>query len=433
MMSDDEKLNSFMSTEIVDEDFFNEIVENKLRITRDKFKLRLVYIVPATGKNENFASVVYRAKIGIEIIETGERQFLNVIIKALLTTIKELKEFGVFPRERFMYEEIIGSFEKILDEQAGMKISFGPQCLAVHSDPYEIIILEDLKAIGYEVMDRKVGVNLQQALMVMEKLAIFHSASAIKHQKDGIIKDFLDRNISMPKFPKDSPIMISLDRMFSAFLEGVKKTNVPKSCVEKISNWNIIEVMDLAWKGSKPMKCGFEILNHGDDWVTNMMFKVDENGETTAMKFIDYQMSYWGSPVADLFYFIVSSVNNDVKVKHFDEFIEHYQRELEKMLKKLNYNGYIPTLKDIYEDIEDKKELIATQLFGIMFICKYNSEKEIIMADLFSGMIDDDTLKLIYSNDNYLKALETWLPFMDERGFLDILPVINGFIIQKRP
>jgi hypothetical protein len=182
-MSDDEKLNSFLSCEAVDENFFNEIIERQLNIKRDEFKLRLVFIAPATGKNENYASVVYRAKISIEILATKERQFVSVIVKALLSTIKEFKEFGVFPRERFMYEDVIGSFERIFEERGGEVIKFGPESLAFHADPYEIIVLEDLKASGYEVINRKVGVNLQQAMMVMQKLAKFHAASAIRYQK----------------------------------------------------------------------------------------------------------------------------------------------------------------------------------------------------------------------------------------------------------
>jgi hypothetical protein len=36
------------------------------------------------GKNENYASVVYRAKISIELIESKERKFVHVFMKVLL-------------------------------------------------------------------------------------------------------------------------------------------------------------------------------------------------------------------------------------------------------------------------------------------------------------------------------------------------------------
>lgn len=206
MISEEDKLNSFLTCETVNEDFFIEVVERKLNIRRDKFKLRLVYIAPATGKNENFASVVYRARIGIEIIETKERQFVSVIVKALLTTIKEIKEFGVFPRERFMYEEVIKNFEDLWKERGDEEIEFGPQCLAIHSEPYEIIVLEDLKSSGYEVLDRKIGTNLEQSKLVLQKLAKLHAVSAVRYQKVSTLSYFLSHSIKLQ----------SLDRMVSS-------------------------------------------------------------------------------------------------------------------------------------------------------------------------------------------------------------------------
>lgn len=182
MASRDEQSNSFSNSDTIGDDFFIEIVESKLNIKRDKFKLRLVLLSPATGKNENFMSVVYRAKIKIEILETKERQSVDVIIKALLTTMKEFKEFSVFPRERFIYENVLTSFENIWLERAGEEIKFGPRSIKFETDPYEIIVLDDLKAEGYEMLDRKVGLNMEQSKLLLTKLAKFHAASAIRYQ-----------------------------------------------------------------------------------------------------------------------------------------------------------------------------------------------------------------------------------------------------------
>jgi hypothetical protein len=183
MSSREEQSDAFLSSEALSDDFFIDIVERKLKISREKFKLRLVFISPATGKNENYVSVVYRARINIELIESNQRQFVDVIIKALLSTLPELKEWSVFPRERFMYEEIIENFEKLLKEKAEEEIEFGPKCIKVETDPYEIIVLDDLKAEGYQMLNRKVGVDEIQAKLVLNKLAKFHAASAIRYQK----------------------------------------------------------------------------------------------------------------------------------------------------------------------------------------------------------------------------------------------------------
>lgn len=183
MASRDEKSDLFLNSDTVSDEFFGDIVEKKLNIDRNKFKIRLVLLSPATGKNENFLSVVYRAKIKIEILETKSRQSVDVIVKALLSIMPEMKEFSVFPRERFVYENILSSYEKIWFDRAGKTIVFGPRSIKFETDPYEIIVLDDLKAENYEMLDRQVGLNMVQTKLLLKMLAKFHAASAIRYQK----------------------------------------------------------------------------------------------------------------------------------------------------------------------------------------------------------------------------------------------------------
>jgi hypothetical protein len=44
-------------------------------------------------------------------------------------------------------------------------------------------VLDDLKASGYEMLDRKIGLNLQQTKLFLDKLAKFHAASAVCYRK----------------------------------------------------------------------------------------------------------------------------------------------------------------------------------------------------------------------------------------------------------
>lgn len=182
MSSRDAQSDDFLNSDAISDEFFIDIVETKLKISRDQFKLKLVLVSPAIGKNENFVSVLYRAKIKVEILETNSIESVDVIIKALLTTIKEIKEFSVFPRERLIYEDVLSSFEQIWLE-ADEEISFGPKSIKFETDPYEIIVLDDLKAGNFKMLDRKVGLNMEQAKMILEKLAKFHAASAVRYQK----------------------------------------------------------------------------------------------------------------------------------------------------------------------------------------------------------------------------------------------------------
>lgn len=174
---------AFLNSDVINDDFFLEIVEKKMNTTRDKFKLRLVLLSPAAEKNENYSSTLFRAKIKIEIIETKSYHSFDIIIKVLLSTSEEIKKFSVFLRERLVYDKVLRNFEKIWLEKSGECILFGPQSFKFETDPYEIIVLEDLKADNYVMMNRKTGLDLAQSKILLAKLAKFHATSVICYEK----------------------------------------------------------------------------------------------------------------------------------------------------------------------------------------------------------------------------------------------------------
>lgn len=65
----------------------------------------------------------------------------------------------------------------------------------------------------------------------------------------------------------------------------------------------------------------------------------------------------------------------------------------------------------------------------ILFIVKYDSPEEITIENLMGiGQTDEDALQemyiRVYRNETYKKAVQTWLPFLNKRGFLDtLLPI----------
>ena len=63
MVSRKDQRENFLNSELVSDDFLISIVDNKLKISRDEFKLRLVLLFPAAGKNKNFTSVIFCTKI----------------------------------------------------------------------------------------------------------------------------------------------------------------------------------------------------------------------------------------------------------------------------------------------------------------------------------------------------------------------------------
>ncbi|CAO1298164.1 unnamed protein product [Diamesa serratosioi] len=422
MSSSNDETELFLNSETLDDAFFISIVENKLKINRDQFKVCLVLLSPATGANENFCSVLYRAKIKIQYVLSQKRDSVDVIIKALLSTLPEMKEFSVFSRERFMYENIIESFEAIWKD-AGEEIRFGPRCIKIETDPYEILVFDDLNADGFAMANRKVGLTLEQAKIVLNKLAKFHASSAIRFIKDGMIHKDLDRKSSLAIMEGEkNPMMESIKLDYKCFTEAVRSYGDCDEYADKIAKWDVFKICSSFVDLAVPMDNGFQVLNHGDMWVNNFMIKSDSEGSPIDVKLIDYQMSYWASPVGDLIYFIISSIHDDIKVDHFDNLIEYYHTTLVESLKKLKYDRVIPTLEELHADILKKGHFACICLMFILFICKYDSGDEITM-EIFMRNDEgkEELMNKIYRNENYKKAIIPWLRFLDQRNFLSTI------------
>jgi len=98
------------------------------------------------------------------------------------------------------------------------------------------------------------------------------------------------------------------------------------------------------------------VLNHGDLWVNNMMFR-KKNNTAIDVTLIDLQVAYYGTLGLDLHYFLNTSVPTEIlKTKRY-ELLRFYYSHLKATLNKLNYNK-IPTWEEF------KNEIRATEFYG---------------------------------------------------------------------
>jgi hypothetical protein len=156
----------------------------------------------------------------------------------------------------------------------------------------------------------------------------------------------------MPNLDENHPFVKAFSRQQKAFVDAIFSYGDCNVYAEKISKWKSSNVFSTFIDVATPMRCGFMALAHGDAWINNMMFKLNEDPIDVLM--YDYQGSTWASPSSDILYFLLSSVNDDIKVDYFDDFIEFYHQELSEALKKLAYDQHIPTLSELFIDIMEK-------------------------------------------------------------------------------
>lgn len=103
----------------------------------------------------------------------------------------------------------------------------------------------------------------------------------------------------------------------------------------------------------------FQVLNHGDMWVNNVMFKYDaqKSQEPLDATFVDFQMSIWGSPGIDLNYFFYTSLPVKLLKEKRKHLIDVYYQELKTSLEEFKFEQ-IPTCEQIREEVR-KRELFG--------------------------------------------------------------------------
>lgn len=137
------------------------------------------------------------------------------------------------------------------------------------------MVLEDLLRQDFKLADRKHPFDMKRAQLVLEKLAKYHAASAVAHDKDPkIIELYLESAInSVEENPMAIFFMISLQET----LETIKRTPELQSYVKYLEKFDIVDREKKVFTRSADDK--FHVLNHGDLWLNNIFISYGEEGE----------------------------------------------------------------------------------------------------------------------------------------------------------
>lgn len=165
----------------------------------------------------------------------------------------------------------------------------------------------------------------------------------------------------------------------------------------------------------------FNVLCHADVWINNMLFSHDTNNKPTDIILIDYQICCWSSPIYDLYYFFISSTETEVKAKYFDHLIQCYHTELVANLKKLQYTGTIPTLRDLHIDLLRKGFLAAILIFQLSPASAKPTD-ESNMDNLMDSNSEAaiNMKKALYNSPKVLENIGVLFKLFGDRGLLDL-------------
>ncbi|XP_039288742.1 uncharacterized protein LOC111056311 [Nilaparvata lugens] len=307
----------------------------------------------ALAAGENFASCIVRVRAQL----AGRSQPTSFIVKRLPAPepgggMRQIvQEVGMWQREVDAYCTVIPVIEKLVGCKLTPALLPGP-------DPSDIC-LEDLRESGFNPADRRRMLDFEHSVVALEALAKFHAGSVAARQLHNQGQSRVEEEL----FFKESRREAAEDFMRAPFLY-LAQDLLNSSChrpelqkyIEPLLHLGD-KIFDMLIQVSKPVG-PFNVLNHGDFWTNNILFRHDSTtGEVLEAKIIDFQNCRYTTPALDLQYFLMSSVNEQVRETQSNELVDCYLETLNKQLIVLG----LPTLqKDVLE-----RDMAATECYAV--------------------------------------------------------------------
>ncbi|PSN31208.1 hypothetical protein C0J52_25882 [Blattella germanica] len=315
----------------------------------------------AVPKGSNYLSTLYRVLAHYTETNNGNCDKYYLVVKALPAgefMQRFLQELKGFEKEQCMYTKVFPAIYEIMKTGTGTIHPLSAKSLFC---PVErTLILDDMQHLGYRMANRHKGIDLDHCKVAVRALARFHAYSLKLYKQEPDIMDTFEESF----YTKNEENVKGVDYMLTVHLNNLaseaEKWPGYEHYAEKVRKL-IPHAFDVMVECIKPKKDGLNVLNHGDCWTNNMMFSYcSESGKVQDVRFVDFQVARFSSPVLDLHYFMCNCPNDEVRFDHRDNLLEEYHTEFVETLKILNLDPNILSLPQLKDEFAEK------DIFGLI-------------------------------------------------------------------
>lgn len=198
----------------------------------------------------------------------------------------------VFRQEVQMYGVILPALVAFQSEHGVAEdISFTgfPKCYGafhVEGSSESMIIMEDLRASGYEMWPKHKSTDFESVRRVMEQIGRLHGLSiAIRDQKPEVFETFQALPPIIIDFYESPGISLFIQSCLKQTLSLMDTAQDVADCERFVRDFREIYMsgLDVELLGNHG------VMSHGDSWLNNLMFKMDK--VSTIRKLTDFSIS----------------------------------------------------------------------------------------------------------------------------------------------
>ncbi|XP_044256112.1 uncharacterized protein LOC123006028 [Tribolium madens] len=247
--------------------------------------------------------------------------FIKALPLGNLNQLDYVQESGIFRKEVILYQNLLTELIKIGN--------FGPKCYFIKDS---CIVLEDMKAKGFEMMPKEEYLDDLHCIAMLKTLAKYHSSTIIYERK---------RNIKL-----DEKFQEEIKETCFSFIEGQPRHKwcvCVTKCVNDLIKLLPIENCDaICAKFEKfvfekmpqmlaPSKQFTNVLTHDDLWCNNLLFN-----DKPECVFVDFQLARYTPPALDFLISLFLNLQYSHVEENLSKFVDIYYSFLVEALKKNN-------------------------------------------------------------------------------------------------
>jgi thiamine kinase-like enzyme len=321
----------------------------------------------------------------------------------------------IFMNEIFVYRELFPSFanfekeKKVEDPFNSVAKCYG----SFVGDNIEVIVLENLKKIGYDLWPKNKPLTRSHIELVIKEYGKYHAISvAMREQQPDTFQKLVD--ISEQNINK----LTGFDSIDVAF----------RSCIEEsyeLLKNDIDEEILLKWRNFKDQVkslyedvnksvTGLKVITHGDCWNNNFMYKYNNDKSPIKVAILDWQFAKYTSLIFDLSYFLFACVSKD-DIKDLEDILKVYYESFTNHLKCLGVeepNAFYP----FHQLLEEWKNYSRYGILSSTLATKFTSAEEDEVVDLAEaadrGNASQSFMIQLRNTDHFKSRMQFIVPYV---------------------